>query len=105
MFELLEQAWPCAESDTNALITSERGVGKEWLAETIRAYSARADKPFVAINCSAIPQELLESELFGHTKGAFTGASQGRQGLLPSADGGTWRSMKSATCRCSCRPS
>ena len=89
MFELLEQARLYAESDTNVLITGESGTGKELLAETIHACSARADKPFVAINCSAIPQELLESELFGHTKGAFTGASQGRQGLLPSADGGT----------------
>ncbi len=89
MFELLEQARLYAESDTNVLITGESGTGKELLAETIHAHSVRAGKPFVAINCSAIPQELLESELFGHTKGAFTGANQNRQGLLATADGGT----------------
>lgn len=89
MFELLEQARLYSESDANILITGESGTGKELLAETIHAYSARSDNPFVAINCSAIPHELLESELFGYTKGAFTGATQNRQGLFTSANGGT----------------
>ena len=89
MFELLEQARLYAESDANILVTGESGTGKELLAETIHAHSARAQGPFVAINCSAIPDELLESELFGHRKGAFTGASQDRQGLFVTADGGT----------------
>jgi two-component system response regulator GlrR len=89
MFELLEQARLYAESDANILITGESGTGKELLAEFIHAHSSRSDNPFVAINCSAIPNELLESELFGHTKGAFTGANRNRQGLFVSADGGT----------------
>ncbi len=89
MFELLEQARLYAESDANILITGESGTGKELLAEFVHTHSARAEAPFVALNCSAIPNELLESELFGHTKGAFTGANRDRQGLLVSADGGT----------------
>lgn len=89
MFELLEQARLYGESDVNILITGESGTGKELLAETIHSLSPRASKPFVAINCSAIPQDLLESELFGYTKGAFTGANQNREGLFSTADGGT----------------
>ena len=89
MLELLEQARLYAESDANILITGESGTGKELLAEAIHVYCARSDNPFVAINCSAIPHELLESELFGYTKGAFTGATQNRDGLFTSANGGT----------------
>lgn len=89
MYRLLEQARLYAESDVNILITGESGTGKELLADTIHCYSSRAEKPFVAINCSAIPHELLESELFGHMKGAFTGANQNREGLFKTADGGT----------------
>lgn len=89
MFELLEQARLYAESEANTLITGESGTGKELFAEFIHTHSARAEAPFVALNCSAIPSELLESELFGHTKGAFTGANRDRQGLFASADGGT----------------
>lgn len=89
MFELLEQARLYAESDANVLITGESGTGKELMAETIHASSSRSGRPFVPINCSAIPHDLLESELFGHTKGAFTGANQARPGLLTSADRGT----------------
>ena len=89
MFEVLEQARLYAESAANILITGESGTGKELLAEFIHGCSARAEAPFVALNCSAIPSELLESELFGHTKGAFTGANRDRQGLFASADGGT----------------
>lgn len=89
MLELLERARLYAESDANLLITGESGTGKELLAEFIHAHSSRVGNPFVAINCSAIPTELLESELFGHTKGAFTGADRDRQGLFVAADGGT----------------
>jgi len=85
----LEQARLYAESNANILITGESGTGKELLAEFVHAHSSRTDAPFVAINCSAIPNELLESELFGHAKGAFTGASRDRQGLFVSADHGT----------------
>jgi len=89
MFELLEQARLYAESDVNILVTGESGTGKELLADSIHNWSSRAGRSFVAINCSAIPQELLESELFGYVKGAFTGANQNREGLFTTADGGT----------------
>lgn len=89
MFQLLEQARLYADSDVNILVTGESGTGKELLADTIHRLSPRADKPFVAINCSAIPAELLESELFGYVKGAFTGANQDREGLFSTAHGGT----------------
>jgi two-component system response regulator HydG len=71
------------------LITGETGVGKELVAQTIHARSSRSHGPFVAVNTSAIPQELLEAEIFGHVRGAFTGALQHRKGLLTEADGGT----------------
>lgn len=89
MYQLLEQARLYGQSDVNILITGESGTGKELLADTIHNQSARQGQPFVAINCSAIPQELLESELFGYVKGAFTGAQQDREGLFATADGGT----------------
>ncbi|MBW2939398.1 sigma 54-interacting transcriptional regulator [Zhongshania aquimaris] len=89
MLQLLEQAKLLAQSDINILIRGESGTGKELLASTLQAFSPRADKPFIAINCSAIPADLLESELFGHVKGAFTGASRDNKGLFASADGGT----------------
>ena len=89
MFELLEEARLYSESDVNILVTGESGTGKELLADSIHNWSSRAGRSFVAINCSAIPQELLESELFGYVKGAFTGANQNREGLFTTADGGT----------------
>ncbi len=78
-----------AESNSNVLITGESGTGKELIAKAIHFNSERKNKPFVAINCGAIPAELLESELFGHTKGAFTGAAQARKGRFEIAEGGT----------------
>ncbi|WP_320837566.1 sigma 54-interacting transcriptional regulator [Zhongshania sp.] len=89
MQQLLEQAKLLAKSDINIMIRGESGTGKELLASAIQAASDRADQPFIAINCSAIPADLLESELFGHVKGAFTGASRDNKGLFASADGGT----------------
>ena len=78
-----------AGHDTTVLVTGESGTGKEVVARAIHEQSARRDKPFVAVNCGAIPSELLESELFGHEKGAFTGAITSRKGRFEMADGGT----------------
>ena len=78
-----------AASDASILITGESGTGKEVLAHHVHRKSNRADKPFISINCAAIPENLLESELFGHEKGAFTGAVARRIGKFEEADGGT----------------
>jgi DNA-binding NtrC family response regulator len=78
-----------ARTDTNVLITGETGVGKELVSQMIHAASRRASRPRIAINCAAIPESLLESELFGYHRGAFTGADATRDGVLTSADGGS----------------
>jgi len=89
MAEVLAEARMVAASDASVLISGESGSGKELLAQAIHRASSRANRAFVAVNCSAIPEALLESELFGHMKGSFTGAVANHQGLFQAADGGT----------------
>lgn len=86
---VLDLARRVSKSNANILITGESGCGKEVIAKAIHSMGARKKAPFVAINCSAIPETLLESELFGHAKGAFTGAVDKKTGLFEEADGGT----------------
>jgi DNA-binding NtrC family response regulator len=86
---VLERVEKVAIRDTSVLITGESGTGKELIAQAIHYNSPRKDRKFVAINCGALPESILESELFGYKKGAFTGAKEDRKGLLAAADGGT----------------
>ncbi len=89
MLGLMSRILKVAPSDSTVLITGESGVGKELIARAVVEHSKRADKPFIKVNCAAIPEGLLESELFGHEKGAFTGAVSLKQGKFEMADGGT----------------
>ncbi|HXU05469.1 MAG TPA: sigma 54-interacting transcriptional regulator [Polyangia bacterium] len=89
MRKLYELAARAAGSMINVLVLGETGVGKEVMAKTLHSVSPRADKPFMAVNCAGLPENLIESELFGHERGAFTGAVVAKQGLLELAEGGT----------------
>jgi DNA-binding NtrC family response regulator len=86
---LIRSARIVAATDVTVLLKGETGTGKEVLATAIQQASARANKAFIALNCAALPESLIESELFGHKKGSFTGASADKQGLFQAADGGT----------------
>lgn len=90
MRNLMSRVVRIAPTDVTVLITGESGTGKELIARAVHASSRRADKPFIPVNCAAITETLLESELFGHARGAFTGANTARKGLLEEAEGGTF---------------
>jgi two-component system nitrogen regulation response regulator GlnG len=89
MQEVFRAIGRLSQSSATVLITGESGSGKELVARAVHRHSPRADKPFIAINTAAIPRDLLESELFGHERGAFTGAAAQRQGGFEQAEGGT----------------
>jgi transcriptional regulator with PAS, ATPase and Fis domain len=89
MLRLSDRVETIAQSDAPVLITGESGTGKELIARTLHERSTRAAKPFIAVNCAAFPETLLEAELFGHERGAFTGAVKRRDGRFKAADGGT----------------
>ncbi|MDX9873675.1 MAG: sigma-54 dependent transcriptional regulator [Spongiibacteraceae bacterium] len=89
MLQLYEHVRKVAPTDTTVLIHGETGTGKELVARAIHQESKRADKPLISVNCAAIPETLIESELFGYERGAFTGATTNRTGLIEAADGGT----------------
>jgi DNA-binding NtrC family response regulator len=89
LLQAMQRARAAASTDADVLVEAESGTGKELLARYIHATSDRSHKPFIAINCAAVPEHLIESELFGHAKGAFTGASSAKAGKFELADGGT----------------
>jgi two-component system response regulator HydG len=88
--DVLSRVLRAAPTDSTVLVTGENGTGKELVARAIHANSKRAEKPFIPVNCAAISENILESELFGHAKGSFTGAISTRKGLMEEADGGTF---------------
>ena len=89
MMEVFETIRKTADSGSTVMITGESGTGKELVAQALHWASSRRDDPFVSVNCGAVPETLMESELFGHVKGAFTGAVANNEGLFAAADGGT----------------
>lgn len=89
MREVLDSSWRVSQSKATVLLRGESGTGKELIARAIHYHSKRCDKPFISVNCAAIPDNLIESDLFGHEKGAFTGAIQTKRGRFEMADGGT----------------
>jgi len=89
MVNVCEMIKRVAPTKTTIMITGQSGTGKELVAEALHSYSARADGPFIPVNCAALPETLIESELFGHVKGAFTGANTNKDGLFEAAKGGT----------------
>ena len=105
MRRVMAQVDRVAASETRVCILGETGTGKELIARALHDRSPRRDGPFVTLNCAAVPAELIESELFGHEKGSFTGAVSRHLGKFEQAHHGTYFWMKSATCRRSCRPS
>jgi len=105
MQQVYETILKVGPTSASVFITGESGTGKELCADAIHVESRRKDQPLITLNCAAIPRELMESEIFGHQKGAFTGADQARDGAATRADGGLYFSMKSATWTSICRPS
>lgn len=89
MRDVLDAAWRVSQSKATVLLRGESGTGKELIARAIHYHSKRCDKPFISVNCAAIPDTLIESDLFGHEKGAFTGATNAKRGRFELADGGT----------------
>ena len=103
MQKALDLSKRAAGSDVTVLLTGESGTGKSVLARQIHTWSARRDKPFLSISCTTLAEHLLESELFGHVKGAFTGAWKDKPGRIEAAAGGTLFSTRSASSQRSCR--
>ena len=105
MRQAMETAKKAAASRSTVLLLGESGTGKEVFARAIHEWSERKGEPFIAINCVGLSKDLLESELFGHEKGAFTGAHQLKKGKIELAKAARYFSTRSATSRRSCKPS